>query len=97
MEGATIGIGALAIPAELGNNKIRSKLEKHVEIYILAVSKLNSIKDLIAKVLEDGHIDANEYRTILSEHEKYIGLKNAIRKKTLQGNNSELNVEELRK
>jgi hypothetical protein len=97
LEGAGIGIGALAIPAGVGTKKIRPKLEKHIEIYILAVSKLNSINDLIAKALEDGHLDANEYRTILTEHEKYIGLKNAIRKKTLQENNSELNVEELKK
>jgi len=96
LEGVGLAIGLLAIPINFGNKKIFKKLEKHEEIYILAVSKLNSINDLIAKALEDSFIDDKEYKTILNEYEKYIGLKNDIRKKTLN-KQDQVDVDELKK
>ncbi len=73
------------------------KLEKHEEIYILAISKLNSINDLISKALEDGKINDQEYKMILSEYDKYIELKNTIRKSCITSNNQKEDAEELKK
>ena len=97
LECVGLGIGLIAIPAGFGNKRVWKKLEKHEEIHVLAISKLNSINDLISKALEDGHIDGKEYKTILDEHEKYIGLKNLIRNKSLKENNNDLDVEKLKK
>jgi hypothetical protein len=94
---AGVIIGLMGIPINIGNNKIWKKLEKHEEIYILAISKLNSINDLISKALIDGQIDDKEYSTVLSEYDKYIELKNTIRKSFLKNNNHQKDDEELKK
>jgi hypothetical protein len=96
LEGIGLGIGLLAIPVAVSSRKLLKKLEKHEEIHILAIAKLNSVNDLIAKALEDGQVDDKEYKTIINEHEKYIELKNAIRKKAL-AHDSSIKVDELKK
>ena len=42
-------------------------------------AKLNLIKDLISKALQDNDISPEEFRLILSEVEKYKQLKNSFR------------------
>ena len=53
-----------------------SKAQKHYEIKTLGVSKLNSIKNLISKALNDGQISEQEFKMVLDELDKYNELKN---------------------
>ena len=61
-----------------------NKAKRHDEIRVLALSKLNSISDLISKAAQDERISAEEYALILNEWEKYGQMKEAIRHKTQQ-------------
>jgi hypothetical protein len=46
--------------------------------------------------MEDGKIDDNEFKLFISEKDKYIELKNKIRKNSLE-NSQKINLEELKK
>ena len=52
-----------------------SKTQKRYGIKTLGESKLNSIKDLISKALQDGQISESEFRMVLCELEKNNDLK----------------------
>ena len=45
-----------------------AKAQKHYEIKTLGESKLNSIKGLISKALNDGQISDEEFKTVLDEY-----------------------------
>ena len=84
LEGIALGSGALAAIFSILNNKaIIKKLEKHDKIQAIAISKLNTISELVSKSLEDGKVDPVEFKIITDEYEKYYILKNQIRKQTL--------------
>ena len=70
------------------------KIEKHEEIIGCAEGKLNTIHDIYSKALEDGKIDHDEFKLLLSEKDKYIELKNKIRHKSL-GAEHKINEEEI--
>ena len=59
--------------------KISPKLNKHLQTVPVCNAKLNTIKDLISKALQDNDISPEEFRLILSEVEKYKKLKNSFR------------------
>ena len=99
-----LGIGGLALVSSLltvaftkGKDYISKKLEKHEKIATLAISKLNTINDLVSKSLTDSHISQEEFSIILKEKEKYIELKNAVRNKTKQTTSEGVNVDEIKK
>jgi hypothetical protein len=75
---------------------IPNKLEKHEKIGMLAASKLNTINDMISKALADSHISTEEFTFIINEKEKYIKLKNAVRKKQRQTNSNSVDVDNLK-
>ena len=52
-----------------------SKAQKHYEIQTLGESKLNIIKDLVSKSLQDGQISEQEFKTILEELKRYNDMK----------------------
>jgi DNA-binding Xre family transcriptional regulator len=84
LEGIALGAGGLSVFLSLVNNRsVVRKLEKHDKIYAVAISKLNTISDLILNALEDGKVDPIEFKLITDEYEKYHILKNQIRKQTL--------------
>ncbi|WP_375702762.1 hypothetical protein, partial [Bartonella sp. CL43QHWL] len=93
-----VTIGSAIISSALGWEKknILRKIEKHEKISQLAISKLNTINDLVSKALTDSHISTTEFSLILKEKEKYISMKNAIRKKQRE-TNSNVDVESLKK
>ncbi|WP_375671636.1 hypothetical protein [Bartonella sp. CL27QHWL] len=93
-----VTIGSAIISSALGWEKknILRKIEKHEKISQLAISKLNTINDLVSKALTDSHISTEEFGLILKEKEKYISMKNAIRKKQRE-TNSNVDVESLKK
>lgn len=79
LEGVAIGVCFSSILLTIINKKLMHKIEKHETIYACAISKLNTIHDIYSKSLEDGKIDHNEFKLLLSEKDKYIELKNKIR------------------
>ena len=52
-----------------------SKAQKHSEIKILGESKLNYVKILISKALNDGQITEQEFKIVLNELDRYNDLK----------------------
>ena len=58
------------------------KGEKHDEIRVLALSKLNSIKDVVSNALRDGQISPEEFKLVLDEMEKFSQMKADIQKKS---------------
>lgn len=93
-----VAIASTSITAILTwqKKKIMHKMEKHEKIHTLAVSKLNTINELVNKALTDSHISQEEFLLIVREKGKYTEMKNAIRKKNMN-TPSGVNVEELKK
>ena len=98
LEVVALFCGFLGIASSIGNKKIVKKLEKHEKICAVAIAKFNTITDLVSKALDDGNIDAKEFKLICDEHDKYIALKNDIRRKTREDlNNDKFDIEMLKK
>ena len=57
----------------------RNKMKKHNKIFMLARSKLNSIKSKISEALIKNEISHEDFMTILNEEKKYRELKESIR------------------
>ena len=81
LEIAAIVCGSLGVCVKFIRRRLHSKALKHYEIKILADGKLNSVKDLISKALNDGEISDNEFKLILEELNKYNKLKDNIHSK----------------
>ena len=96
-----IGIGSAVISSTLLQVLKKwgiKKLTKHEKIYVLAVSKLDSVSDLLSKAVSDSRITHDEFKLILNEKEKYIILKNTIRRETRNlGPKPDINIEEIQK
>ena len=84
--------GGLGVSIKLIRRKLMSKTQKHSNIQTIAESKLNSIKDIISKALQDGNISAEEFKMVLNEMEKYYELKKEL--KTTATKNVEITDEE---
>ena len=97
LEGVGLTMGGVALIASLTNKKLLTKLEKHERIMTLAISKLDTINDLVSKAIDDKIIDQNEFKLILTEKEKYIELKNTIRHSTRKELKQNIDVETLKK
>ena len=80
LEIAAIVCGTLGVSVKFVRRKLHLKVEKHDQIRTMAVSKLNSISDLVSKALQDGQISEVEFKTILNELEKYNSLKQGFKK-----------------
>ena len=81
LEIAAVVCGCMGVCVKLVRRKLMSKTQKHYEIKTLGESKLNSIKDLISKALQDGQISESEFKMVLCELEKYNDLKDKARTK----------------
>lgn len=58
-----------------GLKTLEGKVLKHSSIELIAKSKLNSIEVSCFKALEDNHIDASEFETIVAELANYENMK----------------------
>ena len=56
-------------------------MEKRQKIITLAMSKLNTINDIVSKAIDDNIVYQTEFRLVLNEHEHYIELRNNLRHK----------------
>ena len=77
----TIPCGVLGTVVTFLSKKLSIKAEKHYDIKILAMSKLNTISDLVSTSLCDSHISDNEFKLKMNEVERYNKLKYEIRSK----------------
>ena len=73
--------GCIGVCVNLVRRKLTSKAQKHNKIKAIADSKINSIKYLISKALQDGQISDDEFKMILCELEKYNDLKDKTKTK----------------
>ena len=94
--GVTIGSAVVSSVLSWEKKNIIKKIEKHEKIGMLAISKLNTINDLVSKAITDSHISPEEFGLIIKEKEKYISMKNAIRKKQ-RDSGSNVDVEALKR
>ena len=76
-------------------SKLQNKTQKHHQIKLLAETKLDSIKTKISKALKDNYIDDTEFTNILKEKNRYMELKEEIRRKSKK--NDTKMIEEERK
>ena len=75
IEIVAIVCGCMGVCIRLVRRKCMSKAQKHYEIKTLGESKLNPIKNLISKALNDGQISEQEFKMVLDELDKYNDLK----------------------
>ena len=81
LEIAAILCGCAGVFVKLVRRKLASKAQKHYEIKTLGESKLNSIKKLISKALNDGQISQEEFKIVLDELDRYTDLKDKLHTK----------------
>ena len=91
IEIVAIVCGCMGICIKLVRRKLMSKAQKHYEIKTLGVSKLNSIKNLISKALNDGQISEQEFKMVLDELDKYNDLKDKTHTKQSGLSKQEIN------
>ena len=82
LEAAAVICGLASFAGKYVSRRLLVKAKKHDEIHVLALSKLNSITDIISNSLRDGHISPEEFKAVLNEEEKYRQMKADIQKKT---------------
>ena len=80
LELTAAGGGLLSLISNLIAVKFENKAEKHERIGTLALSKANSIDDLVTRALEDNHITDVEFQLIMKENEKFNEMKKLLRK-----------------
>ena len=54
------------------------KKKKDIKIVLLAISKLNSIENIIFKALPNNNISEEEFITIINEAENYYNLRKVL-------------------
>ena len=74
LEIAAILCGVAGVCVKFMRRRLHSKALKHYEIKTLADGKLNSVKDLISKALNDGEI-SEIFKMVLKELDRYHDLK----------------------
>ena len=79
LEIAAVVCGGLGMCVKLIRRKLMTKTQKHCNVQTIAESKLNSIKDIVSKALQDGQISEGEFKMVLNEMEKYSELKQEIK------------------
>ena len=82
LEAAAVACGLAGIAGKYISRRLLVKAKKHDEIRVLALSKLNSITDVISNALRDGRISPEEFKLVLDEIDKYGLMKVKIQEKT---------------
>ena len=91
-----VSLGALggicAVVSVITGGMVKSvfkNVTKHEKTVSVCQAKLNTIKDIVSKALEDDKISAEEFDLIKSEVEKSHEMKRSIRKKNISEVKSE--------
>ena len=75
LEIAAVVCGCMGACVKLVRRKLLSKAQKHYEIKTIGESKLNSVKNLISKALNDGQISEQKFQMVLCKLDRYNDLK----------------------
>ena len=70
------------------SKKIQYKLTKHEKLYTFAITKQNTVTELVSKALDDKKISDSEFNLVLRGVEKFNELKAAVRAGTQTKNNN---------
>jgi len=74
--GATSAIlGFIAFMTIKTKHKIMSKIIRNEKVIILASSKINSISQLVSKIINDSDVTDDEYKLVVQEYEIYQEMK----------------------
>ena len=87
--------GGLGMCIKLIRRKLITKTQKHSDIKSIAESKINSVKDIISKSLQDGDISDIEFKMVLNEMENYLTLKKENKEKVTNSEISEVKKKKL--
>jgi len=74
--------GSLSVVAFLSTrvkNRILAKITRNERIIVLVTAKINSVSELISKVINDNTVTDDEYKLILQEYDKYVELKKDVK------------------
>ena len=82
LEAAAVACALAGIAGKYISRRLLVKAKKHDKIRVLALSKLNSITNVISNALRDERISPEEFKLVLGEMEKYGQMKASIREKT---------------
>ena len=82
LEIAAIVRGCMGACVKLVRRELMSKAQKHYEIKTIGESKLNSVKNLISKALNNGQISEQEFQMSLYELDRYNDLKDKTHTKS---------------
>ena len=70
LEIVAVVCGVAGVCVKFIRSRLHLKAKRHDEIKMVAESKLNSVKDLISKALNDGQIFEQEFKMVLDELER---------------------------
>ena len=87
--------GGLGMCIKLIRRKLITKTQKHSNIKSIAESKINSVKDIVSKSLQDGDISDIEFKMVLNEMENYLTLKKENKEKVTNSEISEVKKKKL--
>ena len=79
LAGVATVLGLFSVGFAAVSKRLERKVTKYEKIYTLAVSKQNSVSELVSKALTDKKISDSEFAIILREVQKYHERKAAIR------------------
>lgn len=96
--GAVGGIcGGVSVGCGVASKRLSHKVSKHEQTVSLAKAKVNTIRDLVSKALQDNAISDKEFSLILAEVDKFEKLKLEIRQKSRKETEKKLNMPQIRK
>jgi len=75
----SVSLSVVAFLSTRVKNRILAKITRNERIIVLATAKMNSISELISKVINDNTVTDDEYKLILREYEKYVELKKDVK------------------
>lgn len=95
--GAVGGIcGGVSVGCGLASKRLSHKVSKHEQTVSLAKAKVNTIRDLVSKTLQDNVISDKEFSLILAEVDKFEKLKLEIRQKSRKETEKNLDMSQIR-
>lgn len=95
--GAVGGIcGGVSVGCGLASKRLSHKVSKHEQTVSLTKAKVNTIRDLVSKALQDNVISDKEFSLILAEVDKFEKLKLEIRQKSQKETEKKLNMSQIR-
>ena len=104
--GAAIGIplgalggfcGAVSVGCAFTSKRLSHKVSKHEQTVSLAKAKVNTIRDLVSKAMNDNEISDQEFSLVLGEVQKFENLKQSIRRKHRAEGQKRMDLSQIKK